>query len=402
MRTLRPHRRGFTLIELLVAVSIIALLIGLLLPAVQQARESARLMQCKNNLKQMGLAINNYHGVFGAFPPGCVGAANDPVNIQGWGWGTLILPQLDQQPLYERLNPSKNSLAMVIASEELQPNLRIPLQVFRCPTDLGGELQGTDRTLSGFILGADLPPTSPGISISRTNSPSRFVVACLLPPIAGIDHGEGVGGGSGGSEVGSGGGSGEAGGGSGSGGGGSPGTGGSNQGSGTPENYGIRAALSNYVGSFGDFWKPKSIDWADGDFAGNGVFGGNRSIRLADIRDGSSTTIAVGERSWLSYAAIWAGTDGWNRCEREGIPMVTGTAYYRMNSVPDPYYLSCNPLGAAGFGSLHTGGANFLMVDGSVHYISQSINFANDPNPANLGVYQLLARRNDGQVVDDF
>jgi prepilin-type N-terminal cleavage/methylation domain-containing protein len=130
------HRRqGFTLIELLVVIAIIAVLIALLLPAVQQAREAARRSQCLNNLKQLGLALHNYHDNHGAFPPGWVGAngplGSDMEALNGFGWGAHVLPYVDQQPLYNQLNfkascfnPATNALAM-----------KTVLSVFRCPSD---------------------------------------------------------------------------------------------------------------------------------------------------------------------------------------------------------------------------------------------------------------------------
>jgi prepilin-type N-terminal cleavage/methylation domain-containing protein len=96
------RRRAFTLIELLVVIAIIAVLVALLLPAVQQAREAARRSQCKNNLKQMGLALHNYHDTFLNFPNGNVATAPNG----GWGmsWYMRILPYIDQAPVYNRLN----------------------------------------------------------------------------------------------------------------------------------------------------------------------------------------------------------------------------------------------------------------------------------------------------------
>lgn len=108
MQRIKPARRGFTLIELLVVIAIIAILIALLLPAVQQAREAARRSTCKNNLKQMGLALHNYHETHSCFPSGWIGVQPGVgPNVQygsGWGWGTMILPFMDQSPLYSKIN----------------------------------------------------------------------------------------------------------------------------------------------------------------------------------------------------------------------------------------------------------------------------------------------------------
>src|SRR6516165_918939 len=95
----RRKHRGFTLIELLVVIAIIAILIALLLPAVQQAREAARRTQCKNNLKQMGIALHSYHETANTFPMGMSGWPGTQFG-ELWGWGTMILPYLDQGTLY--------------------------------------------------------------------------------------------------------------------------------------------------------------------------------------------------------------------------------------------------------------------------------------------------------------
>ncbi|MDB5338151.1 MAG: hypothetical protein JWN70_3770 [Planctomycetaceae bacterium] len=137
------RRRGFTLIELLVVIAIIAVLISLLLPAVQQAREAARRSQCRNNLKQLGLALHNYHDTMSVFPPGALalkasGAAYASTDaepgrtavIGGWGWSTYCLPYIDQGPLYNALAPNGNNFP---SSPTTLTKTILP--VFLCPSD---------------------------------------------------------------------------------------------------------------------------------------------------------------------------------------------------------------------------------------------------------------------------
>ncbi len=119
------RRRGFTLIELLVVIAIIAVLVALLLPAVQQAREAARRASCKNNLKQIGLALQNYHDSMSRFPPGYVTyvTVTSTVTTPGWGWPAMILPQMDQANVYNKINfslPVENP-ANAVATESFIP-----------------------------------------------------------------------------------------------------------------------------------------------------------------------------------------------------------------------------------------------------------------------------------------
>ena len=128
------RRPGFTLIELLVVIAIIAVLIALLLPAVQQAREAARRTQCRNNLKQFGLAIHNYHDNFNLVPPGWIGVTGnqpDVSGINGWSWASRLLPQLDQSALYNQIN-----FNLQVGNASNATARATTVNVFECPSDL--------------------------------------------------------------------------------------------------------------------------------------------------------------------------------------------------------------------------------------------------------------------------
>lgn len=151
----RP-RKGFTLIELLVVIAIIAILVALLLPAVQQAREAARRAQCKSNLKQIGIAMHNYHEVHRTLPPGFIGAdlATRTPNINGmnsFGWGTFILPMLDQGTLYKELNTKVSLLDPVNNPATAAPTQRF-LNVYRCPSDPAPEVWNLDDESGNFLI----------------------------------------------------------------------------------------------------------------------------------------------------------------------------------------------------------------------------------------------------------
>ena len=147
----RRRRPAFTLIELLVVLAIIGILLALLLPAVQMARESARKTQCQNNLRQIGLALHNYHDTYSCYPAGWIGvnvAAGtlDQAGLNGWAWGSKLLPMLDQAPLYNKI---RFPLAM---TDPGNADVRVaPLSVFRCPSDIAGP-RWTIKTDDGTAL----------------------------------------------------------------------------------------------------------------------------------------------------------------------------------------------------------------------------------------------------------
>ncbi|WP_397570829.1 DUF1559 domain-containing protein [Schlesneria sp. T3-172] len=139
--------RGFTLIELLVVIAIIAVLIALLLPAVQQAREAARRTQCRNNLKQIGLAIHNYLDIHDRFPPGHYWSSNTKDNGgTGWLWGSHLLPQMDQAPLYNTIDfGSRCCLENPVTPGEINNTIavQVPLPFIICPSDVAPKVAAT-------------------------------------------------------------------------------------------------------------------------------------------------------------------------------------------------------------------------------------------------------------------
>lgn len=187
------NRRGFTLIELLVVIAIIAILIALLLPAVQQAREAARRSQCRNNLKQIGLALHNYHDNYNAFPPGAL-AMNVTTGVAyklgdaepsrsnvggGWGWSTFILPFIDQAPLYSSLNPNGNNFP-------LNPTAltRTILPVYICPSEASPNIvraQALGVMESAMVMPSSRILRSGGAPRSTMLIPARVSIRASLP-----------------------------------------------------------------------------------------------------------------------------------------------------------------------------------------------------------------------------
>jgi prepilin-type N-terminal cleavage/methylation domain-containing protein len=293
-------RRGFTLIELLVVIAIIAILIALLLPAVQQAREAARRSQCKNNLKQLGLALHNYHEQAGTMPSGWIGVdpatrRPDVEGLNGFGWGTMILPSLDQAPLYNTFN------FFVGINDPLNLTPRTAnMTLYRCPSDTG---------------------------------PQRWTI---------LDESDGT----------------------------------------TPL---AELSLGNYVGSYGT-GELHDCEGQPSPFVchGNGVFAHNSKIRFADMTDGVSTTILVGERRTdvtQGWHSTWTGVIAGGE---EAAVRILGVSDHTPNH-PDNHFDD--------FSSHHVGGAHFLLGDGAVRFIGQNID---------LGVYQHLATRAGGDFVSDF
>jgi prepilin-type N-terminal cleavage/methylation domain-containing protein/prepilin-type processing-associated H-X9-DG protein len=273
-----PIRRpAFSLVELLVVIAIIGVLIALLIPAIQAAREAARRSQCQNNLHQMGVAMQNYHGARGSFPPAFLKPGN-------WGWSVWLLPFLEERNLYAALNPTGSAIAV-------NPSTTRPLNVFLCPSD-----------------------------------PS---------PLAHIFY-------------------------------------------------------SGYARS----------DYA----VSEQISDGGSSIKISQIKDGTSKTLMIGERDMQNQAgAIWAGRD-----TISGVASVVGRPTWPIDTAYAGGTTCCaSDSGCTRYAwsSMHGGGANFVFCDASDHFLRDMI--ANDPSqqgcskpaPANFTLLNLYFR-DDGNPVN--
>ena len=171
-------RRGLTLIELLVVIAILAILIGMLLPAVQKVREAAGRLSCSNNLKQLSLALHNFHDAHGKFPPGQVQGPYPEAGVfwpVNHGWAVFILPDLEQQPLYNAYHWDQ-----ALAARANQPVVAHPLKNFWCPTapeqDRYDYTHGLFPSYGGKGACGDYAPTW-GVDAALATGDNRGVLA---------------------------------------------------------------------------------------------------------------------------------------------------------------------------------------------------------------------------------
>jgi prepilin-type N-terminal cleavage/methylation domain-containing protein/prepilin-type processing-associated H-X9-DG protein len=332
-RLVRVRGRGFTLVELLVVIAIIGVLVAMLLPAVQAAREAARRTQCVNNLKQLGLALQNYHDTLGRFPPGYV--EDKTATNECWGWGAMILPYVEQSGLYQELGVDRDTFFQ------------------RISTGKGPVVRAAETKLKQYMCPSDAGYASPGnVHANRHFDDGNGFVA-----------------------------------------------------SGVSGKF--RPGVSNYVGVQGH------LDIVNAG-KNSGVLFGNSVIRMAEILDGTSNTFMIGERDTKNCrSAAWAGVRNSNGSGNRGIELAVGHSRPKLNQDVSVINWSTNRTGCGeGFGSLHNSGANFLLADGSVRFVADSINqfwygstasgvIADSVNPQN-GTYQRLMTRDDGLVVGEY
>jgi len=345
-------RVAFTLIELLVVIAIIAILIGLLLPAVQKVREAAARMQCSNNLKQIGLALHGYHDAYRRFP---VGEFND--DNRNWGWGTAILPYLEQGPLYTALMGDTANFMIFVPGGGTNID---PLNRMTSPPN-------ADTFNTGGTVNTTAGSATLGTGAAKTVLPVFICPTDTWPNTNSAGYGK--------------------------------------------TNYLAVLGSEMGAGTYNSWTYPNGAVW-NGCLVQSNDNTKTWTVNISQILDGTSNTAMVGEVSGApgnsannqykvtdtAHIPMWAGGNpnfqgqgaqhNYFRFMDAGRPLNTrtSTVTYTSGSNANPGYIADQC-----FNSLHTGGGQFLFADGSVHFLNEGISGT---------TYQALGTRNGGEVVD--
>ena len=343
---------GFTLVELLVVIAIIAVLIALLLPAVQQAREAARRTQCKNNLKQIALALHNYESSYGRFPYGgnfSWGWGVDTRNSAPFGWREMILSYLEQSALYNIMEQNNQSVtwdqwqySAVFASATLSQHRQV-IPAFLCPSDIGNNVLVNDLSVPASYFHPD--GDREALATSKSN---YFGSAGPLEA----------------------------------------------------ESRAYNSPLDNPCGLCYDGTNPQAFCKCYQPPLGNHSYGGSQpgnpgmfsmypeSVKIADVTDGTSNTFMIGEvrESIVGSGDGAGGAGGWYNIGWASPWSVTTTVW----GIDPPVW---NEGADHPFSSRHVGGAQFALADGSVKFISVNIN---------IRLFNNLGSKAGGEIVGEY
>ncbi|WP_437186233.1 DUF1559 domain-containing protein [Planctomicrobium sp. SH668] len=343
------RKQGFTLIELLVVIAIIAVLIALLLPAVQQAREAARRSQCKNNLKQLGLALHNYHDTAGQFPLATYyhNTAVTP-RVKSPSWLVRVLPMLDQAAVFNQLNFTSDFTGQDGPDQNWAIRQASRISSLNCPSS---SLPNTRNDYIGQSSSLGAPE-----SIAVQVADYAGVTGSLIDPNTGNAAFETFQGG-----------------------------------------YGMISTNGMIVGNH--------VYYSNGG-GGSGGIRARSGVKISEVSDGTSNTIMVTEqsapdptcsntatarfdcRSGAHAGGMWGGGNGggewWANVVAPGSSINQKAA---ATSSSQPYHNNTKVMSA------HVGGVHTTMGDGSVRFLSENMNF---------NTWQALLARNDGMVVGEF